>query len=133
MRKAAPILAFAAAMLAAATAAATPSAIPASAEGPRTLTDVRCIIVAGSLAQSDDPDLQKVGQASLIYFWGRLEGRDATADIASRVAEEAAGMTPEAIKQQAGVCGALVTAAGQSLQDLGEAVKQKLGTGTPAK
>ncbi len=120
------------ALLIAATLAATLAAEGARAEDPKTTTDIRCVIVAGSLAQSTDPDLQKIGTVSLIYFWGRLEGRDATGNIDARIVEEASKMTADDIKTQAQTCGAMVTAAGQALQDLGAAVQQRIGGAAPA-
>jgi len=101
---------------------------PALADDPTT-TDVRCVIVAGTLAGQTDPDLQKLGDASLLYFWGRLEGRGQTANISARVSDEAAKMTADDIKAQVQTCGAMVSAAGQSLQALGEAVQARVGGG----
>jgi hypothetical protein len=119
-----PALLAAAALCLAASALA---AAPARAEDPKTTTDIRCVVVAISLSGSDDPDVQKVGTTSLLYFWGRLEGRGATEGIAQRILDEAAHMAPDDIKTQSQTCGAMVTAAGQSLQDAGNAIQQKLG------
>ena len=118
------------ALFAAALAAAPLAAAAAPADDP-IVTDVRCIVVAGSLAQSDDADLKKLGDVSLLYFWGRLQGRSATAGIDAKVAEAATKMTADDIKAQAQTCAAMVAAAGQSLQDLGTAVQARMG-GAPA-
>jgi hypothetical protein len=75
--------------------------------------------------------LNKLGTVSLIYFWGRLEGRGATTDIDSRVVEEAKKMTPDDFKTQAQTCGAMVSAAGDALQALGNAVQQRIGGAAP--
>jgi hypothetical protein len=64
-------------------------AAPAAFADDPTTTDVRCIVVAGSLAQSQDSDLQKLGDVSLLYFWGRLQGRGATTGVEAKVAEAA--------------------------------------------
>ena len=115
---------------------APPSPTPPSA-GPsdeaKTITDVRCVIVAGSLSQSDDPDLQKLGTTSLLYFWGRLEGRGATANLDARIINEAGKMSADDMKAQAQTCAAMVSAAGEGLQDLSAALKQRLGAAAPAK
>jgi len=103
-----------------------------AADDPTT-TDVRCIVVAGSLAQSTDPDLQKLGNVSLLYFWGRLQGRGATTGVDAKVAEAATKMTADDIKTQAQTCAAMVGAAGQALQDLGTAVQARIGGAAPAK
>jgi hypothetical protein len=104
----------------------------AHADDPTT-TDVRCIVVAGSLSQSQDPDLQKLGNVSLLYFWGRLQGRGATTGADAKVAEAATRMTADDIKTQAQTCAAMVGAAGQALQDLGTAVQGRIGGGAPAR
>jgi hypothetical protein len=114
------------------TAAAAPAPSPSPAEDPKTTNDIRCVIVSASLSQSDDPDLQKLGTTSLLYFWGRLEGRGATTGVDARVVEEASKMTVGEMKDQAQTCAALVNAAGQGLQDLSAALKQRLGGGAPA-
>jgi hypothetical protein len=97
------------------------------------ITDVRCVIVSGALAQSDDPQMKAIGYASLLYFWGRLEGRGATDNVAAVVVAQAQKMTPEDLKSQARVCNALVTGAGQSIQDLSNTLQKELGgKATPA-
>ncbi|HZZ90136.1 MAG TPA: hypothetical protein VFE13_17540 [Caulobacteraceae bacterium] len=113
-------------------AAATLGALPAAAsaaplDDPRTLADVRCIIVSGTLAGSDDQEMKSVGYASLLYFWGRLEGRGAIANIAPMVVEQARRMSAGDVKTQAETCKALFTAAGQNLQDLSSTLQKELG------
>ena len=129
--------AFAASASAATPPASAPSTPPSSAarspEDAKTTTDIRCLIVAGSLSQSDDPDLQKLGTTSLLYFWGRLEGRGAIANVNARVAEEAQKMTVADLQAQTQTCGSLVNGAGQGLQDLSAALKQQLGGRAPGK
>ncbi len=112
-----PILARAVA-LAGAFAAALAAGGPAQADDPTT-TDIRCVVVSDSLSRSADPDVQKLGAVSLFYFWGRLEGRGATANIAHRLTDEAARMTGDDLKAQAKICAAIFTAGTQSLQSLG--------------
>jgi hypothetical protein len=127
-------VALAAVALAAALAAPlAAAAAPAAQEDPRTTTDVRCIVVAYSLTQSSDDDMKKIGLASLIYFWGRLQGREATAGIEQRIADEAARMTGADITAQANICGGMVSDAGQSLQHTGEAVRDRMAPTTPGR
>jgi hypothetical protein len=131
-----PALLLAAAAVSAALAGGGPAlaqpAAPAPAAADPTVTDVRCILVAGSLSQQTDPDLQKLGQISLVYFLGRIEGRGASANLASMIADQASKMSADDLKAQAQICGAIFTAASQSLQDLGAALQQKEGA-PPAK
>lgn len=130
----APILAaltLAAASVAASASAQPPSAPPPPTADANTLTDVRCILVAGSLSQQTDPDMQKLGQVSLLYFLGRIDGRGASANLASLIVSEASKMSADDLKAQAQTCGAIFTAASQSLESLGDALQQKQGAAPP--
>jgi hypothetical protein len=103
----------------------------ARAEDPKSVVDIRCVIVGGALAQSDDPELQNLGRASLFYFLGRLEGRGDTTNLDARIVEAARAMTSEDIKSQSQTCGAMFTAVTQNLQELSNAVKDHAGAATP--
>lgn len=108
--------------------AAPPAADAAPADaapsGDPTLTDMRCIVVAGALLQADDEQMRSVGRASLFYYLGRLEGRGDTANMDARIVDQAAKMTEDDIKTQSKSCGAMFTAAAQSLQELNNAFEQ---------
>ncbi|HEY3798103.1 MAG TPA: hypothetical protein VGL58_07085 [Caulobacteraceae bacterium] len=112
-------------------AASTPPATPLPPADPTT-TDIRCIIVGGALSQNSDPDLQKLGNASMLYFWGRLEGRGALQNINARVIQEAAQLTAAQLTAEVNVCGAILTGATQGLQGLGDAIQQNEGNGPGA-
>jgi hypothetical protein len=114
-------------LLAVALAVAALAPAAAHAEDPKTTADIRCVIVGGALAQSDDPDLQSLGRASLFYFTGRLEGRGDTDNLDARIVDAAAKMTADDIKTQSKICGAMFTAATQGLQQLADAFKQRYG------
>jgi hypothetical protein len=114
--------------LAAATLALPPAA---RAEDPKSTTDIRCIVVSGTLASSDDPELQSLGRANLFYFMGRLEGRGDTDNLPARIADAESKMTADDMKAQAGVCNGIFTAAMQSLQAVNDAIQQRAG-GTAA-
>jgi hypothetical protein len=114
----------------AAACAALASGLPAAAQGAdeaRNVTDIRCVIVSGAIAQSDDPQTKQIGEASLLYFLGRLEGRGATSNLVARIVDQAGKMSADDMKAQVPTCGAMVTAAGQSLQDLGAALEKQNG------
>ena len=122
--RAALILAVAAFSLGALPAAAAP-------EDPKTIVDIRCVIVGGALAQSADPDLQSLGRASLFYFMGRIQGRGDTDNLDARIVDVAAKMTADDLKAQSQTCGAMFTAATQNLQDLSNAFKEHFGDRAP--
>src|ERR1700749_4761507 len=83
---------------------AAPLAAAAAPDDAVTRTDMRCLFVSGALAQSDDPELKSIGTLSLFYFWGRLEGRGATSDIAPRLIELSKNMTADDVKAEAQTC-----------------------------
>lgn len=108
-------------------AAADAAPADAAPSGDPTLTDMRCIVVAGALLQADDEQMRSVGRASLFYYLGRLEGRGDTANMDARIVDQAAKMTEDDIKTQSKSCGAMFTAAAQSLQELNNAFEQHFG------
>jgi len=122
-------------LIAAALACATPALAPclAWADDPKGEADIRCVVVGGALATSDDPNLQNVGRASLFYFLGRLQGRGDTDNLDARIIDVAGKMTSDDIKTQSQTCGAEFTAATQTLQDISNAFQQHFGppAGTP--
>jgi hypothetical protein len=126
-----PALLLAAALaLGALPAAASPTRPPATvaASGEATTTtDLRCLFVSGALAQSDDPELKNIGTLSLFYFWGRIEGRLPTSEIAQRLIDEAKKMTPGDIKAQAQTCANMSRTASQNLSDISDALQKALG------
>jgi hypothetical protein len=110
--------------------AAAPAAAPAGAppSSDPTVNDMRCIVVAGALLQADDEQMKSVGRASLFYYLGRLQGRGDVTNMNGRIVDEAARMTEDDIKTQSKTCGAMFTAAAQSLQDLSNAFQQHFGS-----
>jgi hypothetical protein len=103
------------ALAAAALGAGLVAAASARADDPTT-TDIRCVVVSDALSRSADADVQKLGAVGLFYFWGRLEGRGATANIAHRLTDESAKMTADDLKAQARICAAIFAAGTQALQ-----------------
>jgi hypothetical protein len=126
-----PALLLAAALvLGALPAAAAPTRPPATVAGSgeaTTTTDLRCLMVSAMLAQGDDPDLKDIGTLSLYYFWGRLEGRIAAADVAQRLIDQAKTMTPDELKAEARNCSDLSRKASQNLSDISDALQKSLG------
>jgi hypothetical protein len=99
----------------------------ADSGGDPAIADMRCIVVATALLQSDDEQMKSLGRANLFYFLGRLQGRGAVADMDNRIVDLAAKMTEDDIKAEAKTCGAVFTAAAQSLQDMSNAFAQHFG------
>ena len=118
---------FALALAAALALCAAPAAASAAPEDAVTKTDLRCLFVSGALAQSDDQELKSIGTLSLFYFWGRLEGRGATADIAPRLIELSKSMTADEVKAEAHTCADMSKAAGLALSNVSDALSKALG------
>ena len=106
---------------------AVPATLSAAPDDATTNTDVRCLFVSGALAQSDDPELKNIGTLSLFYFWGRLEGRGVTGDIAARLIELSKSMSPDEVKAEAHTCADMSKAAGLALSGVSEALSKALG------
>jgi hypothetical protein len=119
--------------LAAALAASLFAATGAHAEDPKTTTDIRCVVVAYALTHNEDPDLQKLGAVSLFYFWGRLDGRGATADLGLRLTDEATKMTSDDLKAQAQICAGIFAAGTETLKSFSQAVQSSAPGAAPAK
>jgi len=103
-----------------------PATVAASGEAATT-TDLRCLMVSAMLAQGDDPELKDIGTLSLYYFWGRLEGRVAAADVAQRLIDQAKTMTADDLKAEARSCADLSRKASQNLSDISDALQKSLG------
>jgi hypothetical protein len=97
---------------------------PPPAAADASLTDLRCIVVAGALLQSDDDQVKSVGRASLFYYLGRLQGRGDVANLSARLVDLADKMTETDIGAQAKICAGMFTAATQSLEDISHAFEQ---------
>jgi hypothetical protein len=103
-------------------------ALPAAAAPADSVaaTDIRCLLVSGALAQSDDQELKNIGTLSLFYFWGRLEGRGAPGDIVQRLIDESKKLTPDDVKTQAKGCADMSKSAGQKISDVSDALQKAL-------
>ena len=106
---------------------ALPAAAPAAPADTVAATDVRCLLVSGALAQSDDPELKNIGTLSLFYFWGRLEGRGAPSDIVQRLIDESKKLSSDDVKAQAKVCADMSKSAGQKISEISDALQKTLG------
>jgi len=114
----------------AATAFALASAAQAqpAATSPTT-SDARCLLAMVALSNSTDPNQQRLGQGGIIYFTGRIAGRDPGFDFAS-LKTLAAKMDMQAAQtdlQQH--CGPMFN---KSMQQLGSALSPPAGSTPPA-
>ena len=108
---------------------AAADAVPAdpAPDADPTLTDLRCMVVAGVLLGADDEQMRSLGRASLFYYLGRLQGRGDMDNLDARIVEVAGKMSEADVNAQSRSCGARFTAATQALQSLNDALAQHFG------
>jgi hypothetical protein len=100
----------------------------APAAAPET-TDERCLLAMLALSNSTDQKASMMGQTGVLYFAGRLKGRDANFDFKrlKPVAQTMSAETAQADLQQR--CGPLVST---SLQELQTALAPPASQSAPA-
>jgi hypothetical protein len=91
----------------------------AAADEASVRADVRCVIVSIRIMQLQDPNLQKAGTMSALYFFGRLDGASPSLDLEERIVKELTIMTPEDYKTESARCGGELQVRGQALQEIG--------------
>jgi hypothetical protein len=50
--------------------------------------DVHCVIILALLTDASAPEVQAVGRSGIVFYQGRLYGRDPTLDLNAQVAAE---------------------------------------------
>jgi hypothetical protein len=76
------------------------------AESADTTTDIHCFLMQGQVfvAQGNDPIEQAKTAAAAFYYLGRLDAREPTIDLKSRMKAEAEKITAEMVRSSAGRC-----------------------------
>ena len=94
----------------------------ARAEDPKAATkqDLRCLVVAYTLSANPDPQTKSFATAALIYFLGRLNGREPDMDVEARVRAEIPKIAPADFMTDLQECGALVKKRGEEIKTIGE-------------
>jgi len=111
-------------LLAGSPATAVKAADVAPAAGDANVGDVRCVVVAPSLAKSPDPRMRSLATTSGLYFIGRLDGRAPELNLPVVIAEQVKSMSADDLRREAQRCGAVLLAQGARLEAIG-AVLQK--------
>lgn len=114
--------------------AATAFALASAAQAQPAATtptgsDARCLLAMVALSNSTDPDQQRLGQGGIIYFTGRIAGRDPGFDFASlkTLATKMDMQAAQTDLQQH--CGPMFN---KSMQQLGSALSPPAGSAPPA-
>jgi hypothetical protein len=86
--------------------------------------DIRCIVVAMQLSVSNDAAQRTGGNMLAMYYLGRLDSYSSKA-LEDAIYKEAAAMTPEVFKSEAGRCGTSLMEKGQVLTQIGKNISQR--------
>lgn len=99
-------------------AAAAAPAAPAASGG--VASDARCLMTMAALTSSTDPQRSRTAQAGVIFFAGRIKGRDPSYDFGTRLKGVVAGMSREVLATEAQRCGPILV---ETLRELDAAQK----------
>jgi hypothetical protein len=90
--------------------------------------DLRCVLAM--YATSRNPQLAQGAGVALLYYAGRIEGRDPALDLTSAMIKEAQRMSASDYSFNARRCGDEVKAKGEALKAAGQSLQQvKRGVG----
>ena len=103
----------------------------ANAAGDDTNADVRCIVVALALSQSQDDQVRSVAPAALMYFRGRIEGRSPNFDLEPAIIAAVQTMSPSSFAAESARCGGQLEIEGRTLKAIGEDLKAKADATKP--
>lgn len=109
---------------AAAFAACVAAAAPAAAESAETTNDIRCVVAIAMLAgQSSDPQFVQEAAMGLLYFVGRIEGREPGLNLEATLRAQAARTTQPMLREDLVRCGRIMLAKGGELKAIGEGMQ----------
>jgi hypothetical protein len=103
---------------------------PAIAQKPEALeNNLRCITVLSAIT-GNLPEAQRAQMAAgVMYFVGQVDGQAPGTDLKVELRRLIPTLTPALVSTEAQRCGAILTAKGAQLQDMGKALQE----GTQAK
>lgn len=93
------------------------------------VSDARCLLAMVALSNADDPNAQRMGQSGIIYFTGRIAGRDPSFDFNSLKAMAAKMDMQSAQTDLQQHCGPMFN---KSMQAVGAALAPPPGAAPPA-
>lgn len=120
------IAALAGSVAAAASAAPAPPAPAAASAADPIGADIRCLLIATSMASSDQPQAQSTGGIATFYYLGRLEGRITDAALEDRMLSEIPTLQRGA-QAEAERCAQAIRARNAGYQALGDRLEKRLG------
>jgi len=107
----------------------SPAQAAPDASSSENTADVRCVIVALSLASSTDPQTKAIATAAGLYFVGRLRGRAPDLDMEAAIVKQASAFTGNDLRVERQRCGGELVAEGGRLKVIGDdlAARAKAG------
>lgn len=92
---------------------------PALAAGDTEVDDVRCMIVSMALPKEQGETAPTAAMISVMFFLGRIEGRDPNYDIKQAIGAQMAVMTPEDKRKEGKRCIKEMLEKGAAAEQLG--------------
>ncbi len=93
-----------------------------------TVADVQCLVIGMRFASSPDQRQKLSGTMLTIYFLGRIDGRNPTADLQGLLVQQVKHMNEAALKSAATRCGAELSTKGVEITRIGHTLEE-LGKG----
>jgi hypothetical protein len=96
--------------------------LPVYAQAPQdeTVADMRCIVVGMKIGGSGNSTQQAAALMSVLYYIGRIDGREPALDLEVMLAKEFIKMTPADFSREAARCGNHLTEKGKEITKMGE-------------
>jgi hypothetical protein len=94
--------------------------VAVSAQDSDTVADVRCVAVGIRDAELPNSTQKATGTLLVLYFLGRLDGRNPTLDLEKLLAEQIAKMTEADYATESRRCGQILATKGAQITHLGE-------------
>jgi hypothetical protein len=89
--------------------------------------DVRCMITFGQLSQSDDATVRSAASTASQYYFGRIDGRVADAELEAVIWRETRTMRTDEQAALVQACAAHMQRRGQRLAEIGNRISARDG------
>jgi hypothetical protein len=89
-------------------------------KSPETIDDIRCLAAGLRFAEMPDSHQKSTGMLMVLYYLGRLDGRNPDLDVEGLLSQEIPKMTAAEYAAEATRCSNNLSAKGQQISRLGE-------------
>ena len=94
------------------------------AQDAESIADVRCVAVGVRSAEKPDSRQKSTGTLLVLYYIGRVDGRDPSLDIEKALTEQIGKMTDADYASEAVRCSKILTEKGAQITHIGEAMQK---------